>query len=387
MRSGDDNKSMKTINFLTGNFIPENCAGTNRILSLVTRLEKKYKVNLICITERGKPQKNLKVKFSENIDVYYIDQRYYNGERFYSRALHEFYYAIKMALKSNTISSDITIATSPQMFIIPAVSIFVKGKKIIDVRDLVWEYIEETSLYKKIVKKTLTQLMRFTLKQYSHITATNDHELQWLKESVKSVNVTKMTNGIEQSTFEKLNTLEHKPNSKFTVTYIGNVGIAQKIETLIEAVKDLQDIQVYIIGGGNRYEYLKSYVHKNKIFNVEFFGTVSRDKMIDFYQESSVLFAQLGETFKAAMPSKLYEYASTGLPIVYGGSGVARDFVNNLENSTTIDPGDIKALQSAILRYKDEEFQLSDKNRKFIKENFIRETQSLKLVDLVDKLI
>jgi len=378
---------LKTINFLTGNFVPENCAGTNRILSLVNKLEKKYKINIFCITERGKPQKNSKIKFTENIDVYYIDQKFYDGEKFYTRAIYEFYYAIKLALKSRKLNSDLTIATSPQMFIIPACSIFIQGKKIIDVRDLVWEYIEVKTVYRKLMKMVIANFMKLTLKQYTHITVTNNHELNWIRENVKNSTITKITNGIEEKTFLKLNKLEPKPKRIFTITYIGNVGIAQNIETLIEAAKELKNIQVNIVGDGSRYNALKSYVHKNRVLNVEFFGRVARGKMIDFYQESSLLFAQLDEKFKAAMPSKLYEYASTGLPIIYAGVGEARSFVDKLENCTTIDPRNSKQLINAIKKYLDADIKISERNRNFIKENFIRETQSLKLVDLVDNIL
>ncbi|MCH9812841.1 MAG: glycosyltransferase family 4 protein [Epsilonproteobacteria bacterium] len=377
----------KTINFLTGNFIPENCAGTNRILAMVKELEKGHKVNIFCITERGKPQKNQKLKFSENIDVYYVDQRYYDGDKFYARAVHELYYAIKLTLKANRFKSDITIATSPQMFIIPAVAVFGRGKRIIDVRDLVWDYIEETSLYRKILKGAITQLMKLTLKRYKHITVTNDHEYQWIEENISKGNITKITNGIEKDTFAKLQTLKNSRDDKFTVTYIGNVGIAQNVKILIDSAKAIPDIQVNIIGEGNRYKMLKAYVHKNKISNVEFFGKVPREKMIDFYQTSSVLFAQLDATFKAAMPSKLYEYASTGLPIIYGGLGVAREFVNGLDNCRTIDPGDTASLIEAIKSYQQSIPDISEKNRLFVEENFIRETQSTKMVDIVDRLI
>ncbi len=378
---------MKTINFLTGNFMPENCAGTNRILSLVKELEKTYKVNIFCITERGKPQKNQKIIYSDNIDVYYIDQRYYDGEKFYSRALHELYYAIKLALKARKFQSDITVATSPQMFIIPAVAVFGSRKSIIDVRDLVWEYIEETSAYKKLLKNLITQFMKLSLKKFKYITVTNSHEYHWVEEFVSKGNIVQITNGIENSTFEQLCKLKQNENKIFTVTYIGNIGIAQNIKTLIDAAGDIKNVQVNIIGEGNRYEQLKDYVHRNRISNVEFFGRVQRDKMVDFYQESSLLFAQLDETFSAAMPSKLYEYASTGLPIVYAGIGVAKDFVNELENSTTIKPGDTKALKDAILKYRDLKCSISQKNRDFVRKNFIREKQSTKMVDIVDKLI
>jgi glycosyltransferase involved in cell wall biosynthesis len=378
---------MKTINFLSYYFIPENISATNRVQAMVNQLEKKYKVNVICTTEKGKPQRVGKVKYTDNIDIYYVDQKMYDGEKFYTRAIHELYYASRIVLKSLRVPSDITIITSPSMFLIPISALLVRGKKIIDIRDLVWEYIKGTSLYSKILKSQITLLMKQSLKAFNSISVTNDYEVNWIKENIKNADPLKITNGIENSKFLELLSMEPKKLDKFTITYIGNVGIAQHIETLVDAAKELKDIQVNIVGDGSRYVQLKSYVKKNNIKNVEFFGKVPRAKMIDFYSTSSLLFAQLDDKFQAAMPSKLYEYTSTGLPIIYAGKGIAREFVNKLENCITIDPMDSKALVGAISSYLDKDLVISQKNRDFIKENFIRETQSLKLVDLVDTLL
>jgi len=378
---------MKTINFLTGNFIPENCAGTNRILALVKELEKKYKINVICISEKGKKPNNF--QFSENIKVYYIYQKEYDSEKFYTRAVHELYYAIKLAFKSNFFPSDIVIATSPQMFIIPAVAIFARGKKIIDIRDLVWEYIDARSLYTKVVKFSITKMMQYAIARYKYITVTNDHEYHWITEHVSGAkeHIEKITNGIEMYKFEELNALQPREIKPFTLTYIGNVGIAQNIKVLVDIAKKIPDMQINIVGEGNKYKELKEYARQHQINNITFFGKVHRDKIIDFYRNSSVLFAQLDEKFKAAMPSKLYEYASTGLPIIYAGLGVARDFVDRLENCTTIDPGDVRALEEAIRKYKDAPVHVSQKNRDFVANYFIREKQSRKMVDIVDRLL
>ncbi len=377
---------MKTINFLTGNFIPENCAGTNRILALVKELEKKYRINVICISEKGDKPDDI-VNFSKNVSVFYVHQKNYDSEKFYTRAVHEFYYAIKLALKSNKFPCDIIIATSPQMFIIPSVGMFSKGKKIIDIRDLVWEYIDENSLYNKLVKKVITIFMKQTIKLYEYITVTNTHEYRWILENIPSAKIEKITNGIESFKFDELNTLTEKEVKPFTLTYIGNVGIAQNIKVLVDIAKKMKDIKINIIGEGNKYLELKNYARKNQISNITFFGKVNRDEIIKFYEQSSVLFAQLDEKFKAAMPSKLYEYASTGLPIIYAGLGEARSFINRLENCTTINPGDVKALEVAIKKYKDKPLKFSENNKKFIYANFIREKQSAKMVDIVNKLL
>ncbi len=379
---------MKTINFLTGNFIPENCAGTNRILALVKELEKKYKINVICISEKGKKPNDF--KFSENISVYYVYQtKEYDSEKFFTRAVHELWYALKLALKSNRFPSDMIIATSPQMFIIPTVALFTRGKKIIDIRDLVWEYIDAKGLYTRIVKVTLTALMKNAIARYYYITVTNEHEYSWITEHIRGAKdkIEKITNGIEIYKFEELQSIEPRNVEPFTLTYIGNVGIAQNIKVLVDIARKTPDMQINIVGEGNKYKELKEYARQHQINNITFFGKVHRDKIIDFYRNSSVLFAQLDEKFKAAMPSKLYEYAATGLPIIYAGLGEARKFVNGLENCTTINPGDVKALEIAVRKYKEAPIQISEKNRAFIYNNFIREKQSQKMVDIVDKLL
>ncbi|RUM68703.1 MAG: hypothetical protein DSZ05_00645 [Sulfurospirillum sp.] len=375
---------MKRINFLTGNFIPENCAGTNRILALVKELEKKYQINVICISEKGKKPDDF--QFSENIKVYYIHQKMYDGEKFYTRAINELYYAMLLAAKSTKFPSDIIIATSPQMFIIPTVA-FLSGKKVIDIRDLVWEYIDPKSLYTKLVKSVITQLMKRTIKRFDYITVTNNHEYEWISKNIHGARLEKITNGIEEKNFMELNRLEPGEVDPFTLTYIGNVGIAQYINVLVDLAKRMPDIQINIIGEGSKYQELKRYARSNQINNITFYGKVKREKIIEFYKKTSVLFAQLDAKFKAAMPSKLYEYASTGLPIIYAGLGEARNFVKQLENCTTINPDDVKALEVAVKKYREEPIKISEKNKQFVYENFIREKQSQKMVDIVDKLL
>ena len=378
---------MKVVNFLTSHFLPENTAGTNRVLSYVKELEKRYKVNIITLTERGKAQKNEKVKFSDNIDVYYVNQKEYDTEKFFSRALWEIFYITKLVKKSNSISSDITIATSPFMFIIPVLSILGKGKKIIDIRDLTWEYIEDNSKFKTFIKRSITKLMGRSVRGFDHICVTNDYEMDWAKSVVDEVKITKIANGIEESRFEELSSIEINKNIPFTVTYIGNIAVGQNVQVLVDGAKDIPDVKVNIVGEGTKYRSLINHVKKQKIKNVEFFGKVNRDEILTFYQNSSLLYAQLNEDFKTAMPSKLYEYAATGLPILYGGVGEAVKFVKRLENSMTILPNNPQLVKEAIIEMKDKEFKISQKNREIVKENFIRERQSVKILDIVENLI
>jgi glycosyltransferase involved in cell wall biosynthesis len=377
----------KRVNFLTSHFLPENTAGTNRVLSYVKELEKHYKVNVIAITERGKPQPKERVKFNDNIDIYYINQRDYNTEKFFSRALWEIYFTAKLVLRANKIPADITIATSPFMFIIPVLSLLGKGKRVIDIRDITWEYIEGNSKFKRFIKKSISKLMERAIDNYDYVCVTNEFEKDWVLNHTKNRDIEQIANGIELSKFNELSSIEINRDIPFTITYIGNIAVGQNVQVLVDGAKDLKDVKVNIVGEGTKYKSLRNYVKKNKIKNVEFFGKVKREEILKFYQNSSVLYAQLDEHFKTAMPSKLYEYASTGLPIIYGGIGEAVKFVEKLENTITILPNRPELVKEAILKFKDKKFEISQKNREIVKKHFIRESQSAKIIDVVEKLI
>ncbi len=384
---------MKTINLLTSHFLPENVSATNRLLTLAKLLQTRYRINIFVITERNKPQKQERVKFSENIEIYYVNyivkNKNFTGEQFFQRALYELKYSIRLVRKAKNVKADITIASTPFMFIIPALALFGKGKRIVDIRDLVWLYIDENSKFKKIIKKSLTALMKRSLAVFDWVTVTNNFEKEWVERNVPGQRVTRMTNGIEEKRFEKLCEISYGMDTPFTVTYIGNVGIAQNIQILVDAVKDLENIRAFIVGEGPKYISLKQYLKEYRINNVKMFGKIPREELYGFYQQSHVLYTQLDEKFAAAVPSKIYEYISTGLPLIYAGKGIAREFVQGLENVLTIDPNKVEDLKEAILHFyrKRDQLKISEKNRVFIKKSFLREAQSRQYFKIIQTVL
>ncbi len=377
---------MKKINFLTSHFLPENTAATNRVVTYVKELSKNYKVNIFALAEKGEKRSSF-MKYGENLGVYYINQKDFDAKNFLKRAFFEINYIYKLVSLSKTKKSDLTIATAPYMFMIPLVAFLVRGKKIIDIRDLVWEYLDDKSLFQKVVKIILRKIMLSSLRKYNFILVTNENEKKRLNCNKIVKNICVISNGIEREKFEVLSNIPIKRSNRFTVTYIGNIGIAQNLKVLIECAKELPDIDFNIIGSGVEFEELKNYVQKNDIKNVNMPGKRSWREILEYYESSSVLYAQLDEKFFSAMPSKLYEYASVGLPIIYGGVGVAADFVKKLENSFSIKPNDKEELKRAILFLKDKNFGISYKNRDFIKNNFIREEEAKKLAKIVDEVL
>ncbi len=377
---------MKTINFLTSHFIPENTAATNRVTAYVKELEKFYKINVFALSEKGVNQPK-SLKFSDKTTVYYINQKEFNQKNFIKRAINEIRHLYKLIRTAKTKRCDLTIATTPYMFMIPLCAFLIKGKKIIDIRDLVWEYLGENSFFTKSIKSILRDIMILSIKKYNFIVVTNENEKKWIKSHIRENNILKISNGIEKKKYEILSSLNLYQNKKFSVTYIGNIGIAQNLKILVECAKELSEIDFNIIGKGAEYDELKNYAKTNDIGNINFLGKKSWDEILYFYENSSVLYAQLDEKFKTAMPSKLYEYASTGLPVIYGGVGTAVGFVKNLENAKAVRPNNKDELKEAILFFKAKERFCSDKNQDFIRKNYIREEEAKKIIKIAELMI
>lgn len=379
---------MKTINFLTSHFIPENTACTNRVLSFVNELEKIYKVNVICLTEKGVEQEKHKVNYTNNTTIYYINQKKSSDTNFFIRAYKEILYIRKLVKISNKIESDLTIATSPYIFMIPFVSTSIKGKKILDIRDLVWEYIAEKNFLKKIIKKTFKVIMHFSIKKFDHVLVTNEREKEILEKHYIAKHIDIVPNGITLQRCEDISRLLTNINeNQFTVTYIGNIGFAHNLKLLVSVAKEFPNSRFFIIGDGMELKSIKEYALKYNIDNVVFTGKLNWNEIKPYYEETTVLYAQLQERLPSAMPSKLFEYASTGLPVLFGGTGFATTFVKQLEQSKVIKPDNFEALKKAIGKMQNMKFKISNNNKKLVKEHYLREQSSAKFVSIINKYL
>ena len=374
---------MKTINFITSHFLPENTACTNRVLSMVKELEKSYKINIICLTEKGVMYDQQKIKFTDNIDVYYIFQDLYNGKNFFNRAFQEIMYVSKLVNVAKKIKCDITIATTPYMFIIPIIGFRVGGYKVLDIRDLVWEYLNDSSILNNFIKKILRRIMKNSMAKFDEIIVTNEYELDFLSRRYGFFNAHIIPNGIEEARYNKLVKIEPSVDSKFTITYVGNIGLAQNVKVFIDAALELKDIEFLIIGDGIDKINLEQYANSVNASNVVFTGKLEWNALEEYYAKSSILYAQLDEKYVSAMPSKLYEYASIGLPIIYGGVGEAKNFIAKLENSIAIQPNNISQLIQAIEKIRNRKLDVSIKNRELIASKYLREKTTTKINKII----
>ena len=83
------------------------------------------------------------------------------------------------------------------------------------------------------------------------------------------------------------------------------------------------------------------------------------------------------------MPSKLYEYLSTGKYIIYGGQGVASATLSKFENVSLIQPCSVEILKQEIEKVLSEfNSSLSASNREKIQAQYIRDVTVKYLISL-----
>ena len=382
---------MKVINVITPHFPPEVTAASHRLEALVGTLGSEYKVHVFTLTEIGEKAKEKEVQLTDNITIHYTNLPAYTKSLFFIRAVYECIYSFRIAFKAARKRADLTFATTPYMFLIPAVILAgSKSRKIMDVRDLVWCYLPERNFIQRSVKKLFTGMVRYFLGKYDFITVTNTSEEQWVlnETDISSERIKIISNGISEDKFKRLSTIKYsQPENPFVITYIGNIGNGQDLNPILEAVKGISDIKLNLIGDGIELEDFKKKVKTENLRNVRLHGKLKWNRLLPFYQTSTILFARLGKNYQSAIPSKLFEYLSTGLPVIFSGSGEAAKLLRQFENTFVLESEDPAALRQLILQIKTLPLTRSFDNILKTEELFIRERINQNLLPVIAQLL
>jgi glycosyltransferase involved in cell wall biosynthesis len=168
------------------------------------------------------------------------------------------------------------------------------------------------------------------------------------------------------------------------ISYVGNIGIAQNLRIFVDVAARCPKFVFNIVGEGTEYRKIRNHCDRKELSNVKFYGRITWKQVIDIYQKSDILYAQLSNDFEGAMPSKIYEYLATGKFLIYGGGGVAEQVLSKFENNEVVKPDSASILEDCINRnVKDRNIRtLSVENRELIKKLYVRENNVRKFFDL-----
>lgn len=107
---------------------------------------------------------------------------------------------------------------------------------------------------------------------------------------------------------------------RFTVAYFGNMGIAQDMQTIMDAIVELKDdpnVCFLFAGHGNKVPQLKETIEIKKITNVYFYDFLKGQDFQDALQISDCALVSLADGLTGlCVPSKTYSYMMQGIPLL-----------------------------------------------------------------------
>lgn len=382
---------MKRLHILTPHFAPENNAAAQRLNALAITLSKRFDVHVYTLSARGVKPLQSESKIADGLTVHATYLPAYSKRSFAWRAIVELFYSFRLAFIASRQRCDLAIVTTPFMFMIPAGVFFLRGtRRWLDIRDITWSYLPSRTVFQRLVKNLLRRLMNTGIRSYERIWVTNEAERRIIEQqaSVPASRISVLSNGISRYRFDRLTTVRyHEPEHPFVITYIGNVGDGQDLRPLLFAVKDMPHVKVQIIGDGIDWEAIRDLVRSENIKNVRLFGAMNWTRILPYYQTSSLLFGRLSMNYRTAVPSKLYEYLATGLPILFQGRGEAVRMLQGFENTYIVEEENSQVLRRTIQKLIILCPERSYPNILTIQENFVRETVlNAALEDLLEAL-
>ena len=146
-----------------------------------------------------------------------------------------------------------------------------------------------------------------------------------------------------------------KDNNKINFVFMGNIGEAQNLECLLQAlalIKDRSNILFHIVGSGSYYEKNVKLAEKLKVEdNVIFYGRHSKSDMPKFYALADVCYVSLKDEgiVGSTIPGKVQEYMSAGKPILACMNGDTKNVLQDADCGICVPAEDDKQLADAII--------------------------------------
>ncbi len=132
---------------------------------------------------------------------------------------------------------------------------------------------------------------------------------------------------IDNEVVEKYNLKE-----KFTIVYIGNVGLAQNLDALVELsieYKNEPNIQFLIFGDGAYKEAIQAKIKENELTNIKLAGKIDYSKVRSILTYAKISFISLkNNNMTDSVPTKMFDSLGIGCPILLMASGDSCDILN-----------------------------------------------------------
>jgi colanic acid biosynthesis glycosyl transferase WcaI len=174
---------------------------------------------------------------------------------------------------------------------------------------------------------------------------------------------------------------------RFIAIYAGIHGIAQGLETLIEAARllhDESDVHFLFVGEGPVKSRVMAMAQAYHLGNVTFHPEVPREQMPVFLSAADVALVPLRDLalFWGARPSKMFDAWACQCPTIVSVGGEARRVLEEAEAGLAVKPEDASDIARAILALRDEpdlRWQFGVNGRRYVEARYSLQVMAAQL--------
>src|SRR3990167_7682470 len=344
----------KKILILSFYFPPDLCAGSFRAKALIESLEpmaQAENLQIDIITTLPNRYANFQASAHETetkgcATIYRVKiPAHQSGFIDQAKAFTQYFFKSLKITKNK--KYDVVYATSSRLFTAFLGARIATKKKIplfLDIRDIFTDTMQSILKFPlKLCLPFFNYIEFYTIKKAHALNLVSNGFLPYFKPN-KECKVTTISHGVDLC-FRDIQSDTQKKRAIKRVLYAGNIGQGQGIEKIIPALAHTfkKQCEFYIIGSGGQQKELEKSCRD--LENVKIFSPVDRETLIQYYKDADILFLHLNNlsAFNKVLPSKIFEYAMTGKPILAGVSGYAADFLNfEVSNSYIFQPCNLK---------------------------------------------
>jgi glycosyltransferase involved in cell wall biosynthesis len=304
------------------------------------------------------------------------------------------------------------IATSPQLLVGLAGWWLARWKRvpfIFEVRDLWPESLAAVGMGSgnSLLHRTLAKIAGFLYRRSDRIVVVTPAFEDYLVEHwrVPREKISVIENGVETDLFAPPAFTTNPATSlrgqlgfegKFVVSYIGTMGMAHGLETIISAAMQLQEtnpeIAFLLLGEGAEKEHIVALARERGLSNLRFIDQQPREKIPAYICASDVCLVLLkkADVFKTVIPTKMLEFMSCARPVILGVDGQARSILEEARGGLVIEPENAEALANAI-RYlaanRELARALGHNGREHIVRKFSRRQTAEKYIRVLERML
>lgn len=297
---------------------------------------KKENVNVICTDAKYNEKDNfnfIKKEIIKGVEIHRVKSGNIDKNNFIYRIIRLFYSSILLSIKLFNCAKkndQVLIVTNPAFLVL--LMPFVKLFKGINYTILVHDIFPENLV--AIEKMKSTSFFYKTLKiayDYSYskadtcIAIGRDMKEVLSRKIKKSSEIIVIPNWsdiedvfpLKKEVTKLINKYELK--NKFVFQFAGNLGHAQGLDNIIEAIKLVknENIHFLFIGSGAMENYIKDFIESNSLKNVTQLGFQNRSEQNDFLNACDVAIVTLSDgMYGLGVPSKSYNIMASGKPIL-----------------------------------------------------------------------